>query len=122
VRRLTNKQVTVLELLRDVGPLTVNEIAEKVTAQTICSVCDGTGEGDSRFGCGACYGRGHPYFHYSQAYQALKSLRSAGLVRRRCARDEWGDEIPRHVYYAVPSPAADPLEALWNAPTAEERP
>lgn len=121
-RRLTNKQVVVLELLRAEGELTAKEIAAEITERTVCSVCDGTGNGDwgRRHECEKCYGSGRAYFHYSDAYQALQALRKVGAVARRCKRDEWGDELALHVYYAVDVDAKDELEQAWNLPAATE--
>lgn len=118
MRKLTNKQVVVLELLREKGALTCNDIAETITHRTPCSLCDGTGGGDHpRFGCPKCYGRGRAVFCYSVAYQCLKTLRNRGLVVRRFKRDEWGDELPTHIYEAAPIVREDdPLEALWTMP------
>ena len=125
MRPLTNKQVAVLEFMREqTEPLTAQQIAEAIMARTPCSHCDGTGDGsDSRFGCRPCYGRGRRPFYYPEAYTALQRLRKDGLVTRRFKRDEWGDEIPRHVYEVVAEGQAadDPLESLWRMPAKDEQ-
>lgn len=122
-RSLSNKALSVLALLReDGGEHTCKEIAERIKARTPCGHCDGTGDGDdSHYGCRRCYGRGRAPFYYSDAYVCLQKLMRARLVRRRYLLDEWGDETPSLVYEAVAVDAdpADPLEALYLAPSAE---
>lgn len=116
-RGLTNKQIAVLELLREKGELTAKEVGEILTERTPCGACSGTGEGDdTRWGCRRCYGRGQAHFDYSTAYQCLKRLMGKRLVMRRAILDPWGDDSGRQVYSAVAqADPADPLEKLWAA-------
>lgn len=121
MRELTNKQLIVLELLRSDGEMDCHSIARTLTERTTCAHCDGTGEGDNEhYGCRPCFGRGKRTMAYGEAYIVLKQLRARGLVARRCRRDEWGDELATHIYFAEPAPAADdPLEQAWQLPTAD---
>jgi RecJ-like exonuclease len=121
-RKLTNKQLLVLDVVRrHPEGLDAKTVATKVTEEAVegpCSKCDATGKLQCRV-CWACDGTGQrkPFFYYGDAYQALKRLRSEGLIERRCKRDEWGDELALHVYFAAAAPDADdPLERAFNAP------
>lgn len=120
---LSNKAIVVLALLRENGEMSCKDIAETIHQRTPCGDCNGTGEGDdSRYGCRRCYGRGRAFFTYSDAYVALTQLRKRRLVSRRHLRDEWGDELPGLMWAATTesSTHADPLEALFLAPSAPE--
>lgn len=120
VRKPTNKALAVLAVLREVGEVTCDSLAAAVRERTPCGQCNGTGKGDdSRYGCRRCYGHGYVSFHYSDAYQVLKQLRTHGLVTRRLLVDEWGDQTNRFVYSAVARPPADDLEALYELPAVE---
>lgn len=119
-RQPSNKALAVLALLREQGELTCKEVAHEIRQRTPCGGCHGTGAGDSRFGCAACYGRGLVPFHYGDAYVCLAQLRKLGLVRRRHVLDEWGDTTSRLVWCAAERErATDPLEALYEAASAE---
>jgi hypothetical protein len=124
-RKLTNKQLVVLEVVRrhPVG-LEAKRIAALVREESPlrhCEYCDGTGTRNG-WRCAPCRGSGerHAHFSYSDAYAVLQRLRKLGLVSRRCKRDEWGDEVPTHIYFpeAAPDPT-DPLERAFNAPSAQ---
>jgi Fe2+ or Zn2+ uptake regulation protein len=98
-RKLTNKQLIVLGVVRrNPQGLSVNRIAGLVTEEGVpgpCNSCDATGQRLYGRDCWRCKGTGEstPYFQYSDAYQALKRLRSEGLVTRTCKRDQFGDEL-----------------------------
>lgn len=121
MRQPSNKALAVLGLLRELGPSTVNEVADELRQRTPCGACNGTGDGeDSRWGCRRCYGRGRVPFGYSDAYVALKQLMGHGLVTRRHPRDEFGDECNWWVWGAADAePSNDELEALYAMPSAE---
>jgi hypothetical protein len=126
-RPLTNKQLVVLGVVRS-NPtgLEAKRVADLVRAESPlrhCEYCDGTGERNfPGYQCAPCGGQGerHAHFSYAEAYQALQRLRKVGLIARRCKRDEWGDEVPVHIYFAlaVPDPT-DPLEQAFALPSSD---
>lgn len=129
-RKLTNKQLAVLHVLRERGHATAKQLAAELTGpMATCPDCGGSGKTDKpdaydRYRCPDCFGRGErrmPYMDYGTAYQACERLAKAGLVERRDVLDEWGDSTGRIKYVAVeadPDPD-DPLERAFSAPSAE---
>jgi hypothetical protein len=67
--------------------------------------------GHARNAFGDCWDWGKVGFAYGDAYVALAQLRKRGLAGRRCLKDQWGDDLATHVYFAV-APTADPTDPL----------
>ena len=119
-RRLTNKQIAVLQVLRAQGETTCKRVSEIISHGTPCATCNGTAQGDHPdWGCGSCYGTGRVLFSYETAHLALTRLRTLGLVAKRPVLDAFGDATGRIAWAAEPvAKPDDPLEALFLASSA----
>lgn len=91
MRQPTNKALAVLGLLRELGPSTVNQVADAMRERTPCGACNGTRDGaDSRWGCRRCYGSGRVPFRTAGDPADLVLVPIALLpdVQRRRPRQE----------------------------------
>lgn len=112
-RQLSNKQLWVLSYLREHSDgVTAKQVAADSPIDEVRSA-ELTEKFDRDYEI--------PSMTYGDAYVVLKQLRSRGLVRRECMRDQFGDELPRHIYFAVTSEPNqdDPLEKAFALPAAE---
>ena len=123
MKALSNKQLLVLQVIRDLGSPDVMAVVDEVHRRVRCSVCDGVEQrhkGSAR--CGGCYGWGHVPFSYSDAYVAMRALMSRDLITRSHPVDQFGDETRGWIWTLSNHEAdpTDPLEILYALPTREE--
>lgn len=95
---LTVRQLVVLQVVMDHGPLSAKHVVDHVRDRCPCLHCEGVGSVFNAAGCAHCYGHGHAPFTYTDSYRTLRSLAGRGelvAVRDEDARVLWYPSLSR---------------------------